>query len=128
MQPPSRGLFQFHFMRRILIEKLHAYICEHNPELLIELKVGFSLTQYLSNKYQSVEPLLNEILEEEFTGDYLMMKESGTLTYETINMITACAPVFEEMNFSVESEDDENIRVAVMGSIKDYLSAFSTGS
>ena len=66
---------------------------------------------------------LREILEEEFTGDYLVMKENGTLTYEIANLITVCKQIFEALGFSEDNEGNRIIRYAIIGQIKEYLTA-----
>ncbi|MES2457853.1 MAG: hypothetical protein V4594_20005 [Bacteroidota bacterium] len=66
---------------------------------------------------------LKEILEEEFTGDHLVMREAGTLTYELVNLITACSPIFKALGFSEEAIDNRILRYAVIGQIREYLSA-----
>lgn len=51
-------------METILIEKLREYIIQNNPDILINLQTDFSVTQYLEEKVQSIQPLLNELLTE----------------------------------------------------------------
>lgn len=51
-------------METILIEKLREYIIQTNPDILINLQTDFSFTQYLEEKVQSIQPLLNELLSE----------------------------------------------------------------
>lgn len=46
------------------MEKLRAYITEHNPDLLLQLQGNFSVTQYLEDKVASVMPLVKELLSE----------------------------------------------------------------
>lgn len=60
-------------------------------------------------------------LEEDFEADYQRFKESGILTYEIINLIEACTPVFETLGFTSDNEDDRHLRYAVTGAIKEYL-------
>lgn len=60
-------------------------------------------------------------LEEDFETDYQRFKESGILTYEVINLIEACASVFETLEFTSASEDDRHLRYAITGAIKEYL-------
>ena len=126
----------------------------NNPELWLDLKADFSLTQYLEQKVYAIQPFLaallaenkpvyiieelclNELtkdlrpskfnyirnlLEEEFGEDYLRMTESGIVTYEIINMVNVCKPIFETAGFSEEKEGDRELHYAVTGAIKDYL-------
>jgi len=51
-------------METILIEKLRRYIIHNNPDILINLQMDFSVTQYLEEKVQSIQLLLNELLAE----------------------------------------------------------------
>ena len=47
-------------MREILINKLHTYLSENNPELLLQLEEDGSVTEYLSSKIDSISYLLSE--------------------------------------------------------------------
>ena len=64
---------------------------------------------------------ISEILFEEFENDYYRLKRTGILTYEILNMMEACAPVFEKIGFSEESCNDLVSRYAVKGTIRQYL-------
>lgn len=141
-------------MQTILKNKLHSYICEHNPDLIIQLDEIFSLNQYLEEKMTSIEPLmkslieekkpnyiiqelcmnaltkelkpsrflyLKNLVEEEFTGDYLMMQENGTLTFETLNILQGSQTLFEAFSFSEETADSKLLRYALIAFIKNYL-------
>lgn len=61
------------------------------------------------------------ILEEEFPQDHLRMKETGTLTYEVVNMIEACKDIFTGFDFNSENEENRHLRYAVIGQVHDYL-------
>jgi len=43
----------------ILINKLHEYIIENNPDFLLELQEGDSVTEYLNEKISSVRDQIN---------------------------------------------------------------------
>ena len=45
-------------MREMLINKLHQYMRENNPDLLLQLEEESKVTQYLSDKLSAIEPLL----------------------------------------------------------------------
>jgi len=45
-------------MEEILIKKLHEYIRENNPDLLLHLEEESKVTEYLSNKVNSVDKLI----------------------------------------------------------------------
>lgn len=64
---------------------------------------------------------MRELLEQEFESDYLRMRDSGILTYELINLIGACEPIFEIFSFGEENEDGKELKYAVMGMIAEYL-------
>lgn len=49
-------------MQTILIEKLREYIIHNNPDILINLQTDSSFTQYLEERVQHVQPLLDELL------------------------------------------------------------------
>jgi hypothetical protein len=141
-------------MKAKLILKLYQYICEHNPELIVSSAKGFSLKDYLEEKVEGVEDLieagLNEclseddiqqvcltamtadmrpsvfiylrnLIKEEFYGDFLMMKENGTLTQETIHILNFSIPLFEDFGFSEDNADDRIFRSTVITLIRDYL-------
>jgi Domain of unknown function (DUF1896) len=48
-------------MQDILINKLHQYIRENNPDLLLQLEEDGKVTEYLSNKISTVDALLNQL-------------------------------------------------------------------
>ena len=64
---------------------------------------------------------MKELLEEEFEADALRMAGCGILTYEVINLIGACEPIFEVFGFGTENEDSKELKYAVMGMIAEYL-------
>lgn len=93
-------------------------IAEGKPLYAIEeLCVNEMTAELRPSRYQYI---LN-ILEEEFLQSYSRFRENGVLTYEIINLIEACKPVFEHLSFTEDNEHDRNIRYAVMGTIGAYL-------
>ena len=52
-------------MQDILINKLHEYIRENNPDLLLQLEEDGKVTEYLSNKVSTVNALLNQLNKEQ---------------------------------------------------------------
>jgi len=68
---------------------------------------------------------MKNLLEEEFEAEYLRMRESGILTYEVINLIGACEPIFEVFGFSEDNEDNKELRYAVMGMIAEYMGSYA---
>ncbi|RNL88476.1 DUF1896 family protein [Sinomicrobium pectinilyticum] len=64
---------------------------------------------------------IRDILETEFTTDFLRLKEAGALTYEGVNLVEACKEAFEAIGFSEENKESRRLRYAVMGIIAQYL-------
>lgn len=141
-------------MQEVLIAKLHQYITDNNPDLLITLEQEGNVSGYLKKKVAAIAPMLDEllaantpaylieercmgelsndlrpskfnylisVLEEEFEADYYRLKESGILTYEVINLIASCTPVFETLGFTIENENDRYLRYTITGAIKEYF-------
>ncbi|MEP7079814.1 MAG: DUF1896 family protein [Ginsengibacter sp.] len=141
-------------MQEVLHLKLHQYIRDNNPDLLINLQLDGDVGNYIKNSVASVDVLMNEmmasntpayiieercmdeltrelrpskfnylrsILEEEFEIDFQRLKEKGLLTYEIINIIEACNPVFEVFGFNEKSESNRHLQYCILGSIKEYL-------
>jgi len=63
---------------------------------------------------------LQLVFEEEFEETHLSFLVSGILIYELLNLLTACAHLFDEFGFP-ESEDSRLLRYAVTGTIAEYL-------
>jgi len=93
-------------------------IAEGKPQYIIEELSMRELTKELRpSKFLYVR----SILEEEFLQTYSRFREMGVLTYEVINMLEACKPVFETLGFTEVNEDDRQLRYAVTGTIYQYL-------
>lgn len=65
---------------------------------------------------------IRSLLSEEFEKTYAVFQESGILTYEVINLMESCKPVFEPLGFTKENEEDPSLRNALIGQIANYLS------
>jgi hypothetical protein len=79
------------------------------------------------NPLKSLEPderdrydYLQQVFEEEFEQTHLTFHVSGILMYELLNLLAACAHLFDEFGFP-ENEDSRLLRYAVTGTIADYL-------
>jgi hypothetical protein len=79
------------------------------------------------NPLKSLEPeerdrydYLEQVFEEEFEQTHLTFHVSGILMYELLNLLAACAHLFEEFGYP-ENEDSRLLRYAVTGTIADYL-------
>jgi hypothetical protein len=90
---------------------------ENRPSYVIEALCMEELTKDLR---PSRFNYMKELLEKEFEPVYRRMKDSGILTYEIINLIGACEPIFEVFGFSEENEDDKEMRYAVMRMVSEY--------
>jgi len=61
-------------MQQVLIEKLHQYISENNPDLLIMLQQEGNVTGYLKEKIAAIDPLLKKLLADN-TPAYLIEEQ-----------------------------------------------------
>lgn len=64
---------------------------------------------------------IRSLLSDEFEKTYAGFQESGILTYEIINLMESCKPIFETIGFTKENEEDPTLRNALIGQIADYL-------
>lgn len=141
-------------MQDTLIKKLHDYIRENNPDVLVLLEEEKALTAYLENKVALIKDIiqsdrpgyiieeecmniltrdlrpsrfnfLGKILEEEFEESYMQFQNSGVLQFELINLINHCHSIFEGFDFSESNEDDSNLRYAIIESVNEYLTITS---
>jgi len=64
---------------------------------------------------------IRSVLEEEFQQDYERLKESGTLTYEIVNLIKSCKDIFSDFDFNIENEDNRHLKYAIIGQVHNYL-------
>ncbi|OXG09665.1 hypothetical protein BC749_11134 [Flavobacterium araucananum] len=65
---------------------------------------------------------IRSLLSDEFDKTYAAFQESGILTYEVINLMESCKPIFETVGFTKENEEDPTLRNALIGQIADYVS------
>ncbi len=93
-------------------------IAEQKPQYIIEELCMDELTKDIR---PSRFLYIRGLLEEEFRQTYERFREMGVLTYETINLIDACNPVFDHIGFTEENEDDRQLRYAITGAISGYL-------
>lgn len=91
---------------------------EEKPQYIIEELCLQAMTEDLKpSRFQYIRSLI----EEEFNSDYMRMKESGTLTYEVVNLIEACKSIFSDFDFNSENEENRHLRYAIIGQVHDYL-------
>jgi len=91
---------------------------EHRPTYVVEALCMEELTRDLR---PSRFEYIRKVLREEFEEDYVRMSQSGILTYEVINLVGACEPIFEVFQFSEDNEDDKELAYAVVGMIAEYV-------
>lgn len=119
------SLQEDHSVTRYLEEKVSAVmpmaaqlIDEGKPPYIIEELCLNAMTEELKpSRYQYIR----SVIEEEFNADYERMKESGTLTYEVVNLIEACKGIFSDFDFNSENESNRHLRYAIIGQVHDYL-------
>lgn len=61
------------------------------------------------------------VLEDEFEAEYAKWLESGVLTFEVINLLHTCNPIFVYLGFTEENEDDRKLRYAIIRTIQQHL-------
>ncbi|WP_313156026.1 hypothetical protein [Sphingobacterium multivorum] len=71
---------------------------------------------------------IKKVLKQEFGLFYERFKEEGILTYEAINLIEHCEPIFKELSFCRDNEDNELIWAGVTGATAEYLRQFHSQS
>lgn len=96
---------------------------EGKPPYSIEEMCMKELTQDLRpSRYNYI---LN-VLELEFENENNKFSDSGLLLFEICNMIKHCNPVFDDLKFSEENEDNRFLRYAITGVIKEYLESVTS--
>ncbi len=141
-------------MQEVLKSRLHYFLKQNNPEILLQVEENQTVDEYLTVKVNAIADFFEElqevnkpayiieelcmqeltkdlkpskfnyiceILEEEFPTKYKQLHESGTLTYETVNIVAHCNEVFESLQFSETNEDDRQIRYAVIEAVSAYI-------
>jgi hypothetical protein len=97
---------------------LEQWIAEGKPKYIIEELSMQALTAGLRpSRFNYVK----EILEEDFLQTYESFRRIGVLTYEAINIIEACNPVFEALGFTEADEGNRALHYAIIGAIEEYL-------
>lgn len=104
-------------LRRVkpLLQELSAY--QLHPDDLLQQ----CLAELIAALPPSRSDYITELLSSEFEQLHEELLSSGLLSYECMNLIQHCKPVFEKLNFSLVNEDDPFIRYAVIGAISDYF-------
>ena len=93
-------------------------LAEGKPQYIIE---ELSMRELTKELRPSKFLYIRSLLEDEFLATYSLFREMGVLTYEVVNMLEACKPVFDSLGFTEGNEDDRHLRYAVTGTIYQYL-------
>lgn len=100
------------------MELVQAMKAQNQPGYIIEETCMTNMTAELRpSRYNYIISILSE----EFEDEYNRMIDSGVLLTETINIISDCESVLDDLNFSEENEDNRFIRYAITGMISEYL-------
>lgn len=91
---------------------------ERRPEYVIE---ALCMEEMTSDLRPSRFEFVRNLLEEAFPADYSRMLGCGILSYEVINLIGACEPIFLIYDFSDDMDDRKEMREAVIGMITEYV-------
>lgn len=87
------------------------------PYIIEEICMGVLTEDLKPSRYNYIL----HILESEFEEQYNQFLESGVLLFEISNIIEHSNPIFDDLNFSEENEDNRFLRYAITGVIKEYL-------
>ena len=83
------------------------------PYLITELCMAALTADFGPSRFH----LLSEILDEDFLPMADTLRVNGLLTYELINLMNVCEPVFQEMGVD---EENRMLRYALTGTIQEY--------
>lgn len=62
-----------------------------------------------------------DIMSDEFRHDYERLRESGMLTYETVNLVEYCNETFDALKFNEQNIRDKVLREQIIGKICSYF-------
>ena len=97
---------------------LNELVASEMPLYLVEEQCLNELTRDLRpSKYN----YLIHVLEEDFEQEYHRLRESGIMTYEVVNLIQHCSPLFSVIGFSEDNEEDRHLRYAITSAVKEYF-------
>ena len=86
-------------MEQILINRLHSYMLQNNPDLLLALQGTGKVSEYLEQKVQSVYPLLDQLIMEEAAPFYIEEQCLDFLTRDLKPSKFLFLSAFMEKNF-----------------------------
>lgn len=91
---------------------------QQEPAYIIEATCMQELTRELR---PSRFLYVSATFESEFENHFYRLQANGLLTYELLNLLPHCNPVFDQFNFSEESEDNRFLHYAIIGTIREWL-------
>jgi hypothetical protein len=111
--------------------KLAGALRRLDPDLYARLQDERRLTDYIADNLLEPDHVGRELLlskfdyldavfEQDFEETYYRFKNSGTLHYELLNLVSVCTAVMDEMGFPI-SKDSRALRYAVNIVITEYL-------
>jgi hypothetical protein len=93
-------------------------LAEGRPVYLIEeMCMGHLTADLRPSRYLYVR----ESVEEDFKEVEEQWKKAGVFEFEIINLTEECKTVFEHYGFSQDNMEDKAIKLAVIGTIQEYL-------
>lgn len=69
-------------MEQLLITRLHSYIIQNNPDLLLSLEGESRISNYLEQKVATVGPLIDRLIEEEAAPYFIEEECMEILTHD----------------------------------------------
>ena len=97
---------------------LNELLSEGRPLYLIE---ETCMSQLTADLRPSAYLYVCGLVEEEFKETEQQWKKASVFEFEIINLVQECKPVFEHHGFTEENIDDKTLRLAVSGTIQEYL-------
>lgn len=113
------GVTQYLEERIATLEELpDQLLAEGKPLYIVEEICMDALTRDLGpSKFN----YLCAVLQAEFEEAYYEWVETGTLPYEGLNLLMACAPVFAAFGFAADTQENERLQEAIIARIRRYL-------
>ncbi|WP_293299836.1 DUF1896 family protein [Pedobacter sp. UBA4863] len=90
---------------------------QHARHTIIELCMARLTEELKPSKYN----YLYVIMAEEFEEAFARFSRMGVLTYELLNMLEPCLPVFEKHGFSTANQESRELRYEITGTMVIYL-------
>lgn len=108
-----------------LVDKIHSIYPmmqqlkeEGKPEhAIVELCLEELTKEFRPSKFRYV----TDLMQAEFPEDYERLKKLGVLTFECVNVIEKCTPVFDTFQFSEATKDNRFLRYAIIAALHEHL-------